>query len=425
MADVVVNLDVSLATKLEKTKQTGHKLVRLDHGQIRTIIREVATLTEKNIHQILAANKLDLQRMDPTDPKYDRLKLTEDRIASIIVDLERVADMDSPLGKTLEERTLPSGLHLQRTSVPLGVIGIIFESRPNVMFDVFALCFKAGNACVLKGGSDASSSNLAIAKIIHEVLQRYDLVDALLLLDSDRSALQGVLNATDHIDVIIPRGSQGLIDHVRQHAKVPVIETGAGIVHTYIDATADLEKAAAIVTNAKTRRVSVCNALDTMIIHQDLLQHLPFLTKALDKAGVEIFADQQAYGVLLDCYGHERLFPARESHFGTEFLSMRMSIKTVQDLDEALTHINQFSSKHSEAIVAEDQRTIDRFLHEVDAAVVYANTSTAYTDGGQFGLGAEIGISTQKLHARGPMALAALTSYKWLVQGDGQVRNKS
>jgi glutamate-5-semialdehyde dehydrogenase len=309
-------------------------------------------------------------------------------------------------------------------SVPLGVIGIIYEARPNVTFDVFSLCLKSGNACMLKGGSDAEHSNRAIVGIIREVLQKHGIpTDIIALLPVEREATAALLNAVGYVDIIIPRGSQRLIDYVRANARVPVIETGAGIVHTYYDESADKEKGVAIVNNAKTRRVSVCNALDCLIIHEKRLGDLPDIGSALAAKNVHIYADDRSYPALQPSYPPDLLSPAQETHFGTEFLSYKMSVKTVNDLDEALEHINRYSSKHSEAIIAEDQAVIDRFLNMVDAAAVYANTSTAFTDGAQFGLGAEIGISTQKLHARGPMALEEMTSYKWVIRGSGQVRN--
>jgi len=323
----------------------------------------------------------------------------------------------------LEERTLPNGLELKKVSVPLGVIGIIYESRPNVTFDVFALCLKSGNATVLKGGSDAAYSNIAIVNLIQTVIRDRGLdPDMIYLLPAEREAAHILLNAVGYIDVIIPRGSQALIDFARKHSTVPVIETGAGIVHTYFDQSGDLAMGRDIVFNAKTRRPSVCNALDTLIVHESRIDDLPVLVVPLEEKNVQIFADEPAYYKLLGRYPDELLEMASPEHFGTEFLSLKMSIKTVGSLEEALNHIARHSSKHSEAIIASDQTTIDAFMKQVDAAAVYANTSTAFTDGAQFGLGAEIGISTQKLHARGPMALKELCSYKWLVTGQGQVR---
>ncbi|WP_460880763.1 glutamate-5-semialdehyde dehydrogenase [Pontibacter rugosus] len=372
---------------------------------------------------ILEANQQDLQRMDTSDPKYDRLKLTEDRIQQIADDIRSVATLHSPLNKVLQERKLENGLSLTKVSVPLGVIGIIYEARPNVTFDVFSLCLRSGNALLLKGGSDAKDSNTAIVKIIHEVLEQNGVDKNIVqLLPPNREATQEMLQAVGYVDIIIPRGSQGLINYVRENSKVPVIETGAGIVHTYFDEFADLANGKAIVENAKTRRVSVCNALDCLVIHEDRLPDLAEIGQGLAAKGVELFADAPAYAALKASYPKEKLHQATEEHFGTEFLSLKMSVKTVGGLEEAIDHINTNSSRHSEAIISENEEHVDYFLKAVDAAAVYANTSTAFTDGAQFGLGAEIGISTQKLHARGPMGLDELTSYKWIVKGKGQVR---
>src|SRR5690606_22974845 len=338
-------------------------------------------------------------------------------------DIRKVAHLPSPVGRTLEEKQLENGLLMKKISVPIGVIGIIYESRPNVTFDVFSLCLKSGNALVLKGSSDAHASNLAIMEIIHTVLEKNQInKNVVILLPADREATKEMLQAVNYIDLIIPRGSQGLINFVRDNSKVPVIETGAGIVHTYFDVSADIQKGSDIINNSKTRRVSVCNALDCLIIHQDRLDDLKFIGNKLSEKSVRIFADSPSYEVLRQNYPKELLAPAQEEHFGTEFLSMTLSVKTVANLQAALDHIAQHSSKHSEAIIAEDEGTIDLFLKSVDAAAVYANASTAFTDGAQFGMGAEIGISTQKLHARGPMALEELTSYTWTVRGSGQIR---
>lgn len=398
-------------------------MARLTKQQINAILETLAALTLAHKELILSANQRDLARMDPKDPKYDRLLLNEARLEAIAADLKKVAELPSPLGQILEERSLPNGLHLQKISVPMGVIGIVFESRPNVTFDVFALCLKSGNAAVLKGSRDAHDSNIAITALIHQALEPYGLKDACYLAPSEREALPVILGAVRHLDVIIPRGSQGLINFVRENSKVPVIETGAGIVHVYFDESGDKEKGFQIITNSKSRRVSVCNALDTLIIHKNRLSDLPYLLKDLGEVHrCQIFADSQAFVALEGAYEASLLSHANIEHFGTEFLSMKMSVKTVNNLEEALDHIALYSSKHSEAIVSQDEKAIELFLHHVDAAVVYANASTSFTDGGEFGLGAEIGISTQKLHARGPMALKELCSYKWVVLGQGQVR---
>lgn len=421
--DSAKTMENSIAEHLQKASAAGRRLVHLGDKEIAGAILELADLTQAYKGYILTENKKDLERMDPADPKYDRLLLNEKRIEAIVADLRKVAALPSPLNIELEKRTLPNGLRLSRVTVPLGVVGIVYESRPNVTFDVFALCFKSGNAVVLKGSRDAHFSNIAIVDLIHRVLKKRDLEDACYLAPSEREALPHILNADKYVDIIIPRGGQGLIDFVRKHSRVPVIETGAGIVHTYFDKSGDLEKGKQIIENAKARRVSVCNALDSLVIHKDRLGDLPDLLRNLGEAHrCRVFADERAFRALEGRYDRELLQPAKEEDFGTEFLAMKMSVKTVDDMEDALEHIARYSSKHSEAIVAEDTAVIDYFLHSVDAAVVYANTSTAFTDGAQFGLGAEIGISTQKLHARGPMGLRELTSYKWVVRGEGQVR---
>ena len=414
---------INITEALKKLNKASRKLIRLSDKEIHIILNELADLTLANTQYILAENQKDLDRMSPENPKYDRLLLNEDRLKGITEDIRNVAKLPTPLNKVLDTRTVPSGLELTKTTVPLGVIGIVFESRPNVTFDVFSLCFKSGNAAVLKGSRAAHYSNIAIVNIIHQVLAKYDLEDVVYLAPSEREALKYILEADAYVNTIIPRGSQGLINFVRANAKVPVIETGAGIVHTYFDKSGDLAKGKAIVENAKSRRVSVCNALDCLIIHKDRLVDLSAIMENMDTTHkCVVYADALALPYLKNTYRPDLLYPANEESFGTEFLSMKMSIKTVQNVEEALDHIAEYSSKHSEAIVAEDTAIMDYFLKNVDAAVVYANTSTAFTDGAQFGMGAEIGISTQKLHARGPMAIQELTSYKWIVRGDGQVR---
>jgi glutamate-5-semialdehyde dehydrogenase len=395
----------------------------LSPAVINKVLLDVAKAAIEQADYLLQENKKDLARMDSADPKYDRLTLTADRLEDIAKDIENVAGLDSPLGTVLSDKTLPNGLHIKKVRVPLGVVGVIYEARPNVTFDVFALCFKTGNISILKGGSDADNSNRAIIKIIHQVLSAHQIdVNTATLLPVEREATEALLNAVGYVDVLIPRGSQNLINYVRSNSKVPVIETGAGIVHTYFDETGDLEKATAIIDNAKTRRVSVCNALDCLIINSKRLGDLVHITEPLAQKEVQIYADKKAYEVLDGLYPANLLEEAKPEHFGTEFLSMKMSIKTVDNLQQALEHIAINSSKHSEAIISEDELNIETFLNRVDAAAVYVNTSTAFTDGAQFGLGAEIGISTQKLHARGPMGLEELTSYKWIVKGNGQIR---
>ena len=409
--------------QFENTLSASRELNLLSEGKVNEILLKIADAAEKSTAFILRENQKDLARMEDSDPKYDRLKLTAERIKNIADDIRNVASLPSPLGRVLSESVRPNGLKISRVTVPFGVIGIVYEARPNVTFDVLSLCLKSGNACVLKGGSDAIYSNQAIVSIIHNVLDINNLnKNILTLLPAGREATTELLNARGYVDLIIPRGSQGLIDYVRQHATIPVIETGAGICHTYFDEFGNLPKGIQIVHNAKTRRVSVCNALDCLIIHQSRLSDLQAITKLLGKSEVEIFADKLSYDALEGRYPDHLLKNATSESFGTEFLAYKMAVKTVGSINEAIAHIAKFSSKHSEAIISENRINCELFLKVVDAAAVYVNASTAFTDGAQFGLGAEIGISTQKLHARGPMALEELTSIKWLIEGDGQIR---
>lgn len=387
------------------------------------VLIELADELVLNIDEIIKQNQKDLAKMEATNPKYDRLLLTNERIISIANDIKHVASLPSVLNLVITERTLENGLLLKKTSVPLGVIGVIYEARPNVTLDVFSLCFKSGNACVLKGGSEADSSNKILISIIHKVLIKNNITpNFAFLMPPNREYVYTLLGAKNIIDVCIPRGSKELIDFVRENAKIPVIETGAGIVHTYFDKSGDISLGVNIINNAKTRRVSVCNALDTLIIHEDRLDDLYKLVELLSKKNVQIFADRPSYASLSGFYPKNLLFKASNKSFGQEFLDFKLSIKTVKTLDEAITHIMKYTSGHSEAIIAKDNTAIQKFMQYIDAAAVYANASTAFTDGGQFGMGAEIGISTQKLHARGPMGLNELTSYKWLVFGNGQIR---
>lgn len=410
-------------TFFENALAAGRKL-NLSPARISRVLLDIADAAMAQTELLLSENQKDLDRMDPSDPKYDRLKLTDARIAAIADDIRAVAGLESPLGQVITEYDRPNGLHISKIRVPLGVVGVIYEARPNVTFDVFTLCFKTGNVCVLKGGSDADASNRAIVSIINGVLKQHNIdTNTVTLLPAERGATEALLNAIGYIDVLIPRGSQSLINFVRNNAKVPVIETGAGIVHTYFDASANLEKGTQIILNAKTRRVSVCNALDCLIINSNRLNDLPVIAKPLAEKQVELFADERAYAILEASYPAALLHKAEREHFGTEFLSLKMAVKTVDSLEEALDHIATYSSKHSEAIISGDPANIETFLNAVDAAAVYANAPTAFTDGAQFGLGAEIGISTQKLHARGPMGLQELTSYKWVIKGDGQTRD--
>ena len=413
----------NLIQQIKIVKECTQSLMLSDSVHRQDVLITLAELLRQSAEEILSANAKDLSSILKEDPRYDRLLLTEERIDAIADDVEQVAALPDPCGKLLDVRQLENGLVLNKVSVPLGVVAVIYESRPNVTIDVFALCFKAGNACILKGGKEAVHSNEALVSLIHEALNIHSVTEnAVYLLPSDRQAAEVLLNATGYVDVCIPRGSQQLIHFVREHAKIPVIETGAGIVHTYFDSSGDTSKGCLIINNAKTRRVSVCNALDTLIIHRDRLDQLYELVVLLKESRVMLFADEQSFKVLKAFYPGSLLKLAEVSDYGTEFLDYKMSVKTVDSVIDAVAHIKKYSSGHSEAIIAEDVQVIDYFLNQVDAAVVYANASTAFTDGGQFGLGAEIGISTQKLHARGPMGLEALTSYKWLVYGDGQIR---
>ncbi len=412
-----------LEETFQKVKEASLDLALLDNETIHQILLAVADRAIAETDSILAANAKDLGRMEPTNPLYDRLKLTPERIEGIAGDTKKVAELPSPLGKVLKQSTLPNGLELKRVSVPFGVIGIVYEARPNVTFDVFALCLKAGSACVLKGGKDADESNRAIVGLIKSVLKEFGVNEnAIELLPATHEATGALLHANGWVDLVIPRGSKRLIDFVRQEASVPVIETGAGVCHAYFDKDGDTEKGARIINNAKTRRVSVCNALDCMLIHADRLADLPTLCAPLQTSKVLIYADEPALAVLEGHYPAELLRPATEESYGTEFLSYTMAIKTVASTEEAIHHIRRFGSGHSECIITENRATADQFLIQIDAACVYHNAPTSFTDGAQFGLGAEIGISTQKLHARGPMALEEITTYKWVIEGNGQVR---
>ncbi|HKJ79117.1 MAG TPA: glutamate-5-semialdehyde dehydrogenase [Prolixibacteraceae bacterium] len=416
---------MKIRQQLTKVLNASRSLTLVDDVKVNQVLLELADEAEKNTAFILSENKKDLDRMDPEDPKFDRLKLTQERINGIASDIRNVAGLPSPVGKVLSETVRPNGLNVKKITVAFGVVGIIYEARPNVTFDVFSLCLKSGNACVLKGGSDAIYSNQAIVSIIKNVLLKNDFDEHIVeLLPAGREETQEMLQARGFIDIIIPRGSQGLINFVRESATIPVIETGAGICHTYFDEFGDAEKGREIIFNAKTRRPSVCNALDCLVIHKDRLRDLPDFTTKLEEAQVVIYADTHAYEVLQGKYPEKLLHRATEDSFGTEFLSLKMAVKTVGSFDEAIDHINSYTSKHSEAIITDNQERIEKFRKTVDASSVYSNASTAFTDGAQFGLGAEIGISTQKLHARGPMALEELTSYKWIIEGDGQVRPK-
>lgn len=409
--------------QLQSVKEASRYMVRLTADKTTKILNDLADALESQISKILEANAKDLSRMSVEDPLYDRLLLNQERIKGIAADVRNVATLPAPVGEVIDENVGSNGLKFKKVRVPLGVVGVIYEARPNVTVDVASLCIRSCNAVVLKGGSNADDSNRQLVEIIHAVLEQNGInKDIVQLLPPNHDAAAELMNAVGYVDVLIPRGSQRLINAVRQTAKVPVIETGASIVHTYFDKSGNAELAASVVCNAKTRRVSVCNALDCLIMHRNRLADIETICRPLGEKGVEILADKEAYEALQNSYPSHLLKVAREEDFDVEFLAMRMSIKTVADIDEAMNHIYAHSLKHSEAIITEDTEAAERFLNEVDAAAVYVNTSTAFTDGAQFGLGAEIGISTQKLHARGPMALRELTSYKWQVIGNGQTR---
>ena len=412
---------MQLKDTFERVKRASKSLALLTDEQRNEILNAVANAIINHKERILEANAQDLAKMSKDNPLYDRLQLTDSRLEGIASDMRNVATLPSPLGHVTKQKTLPNGLRLCRVSVPFGVIGMIYEARPNVTFDVFSLCFKSGNACILKGGKDADCSNREEVALIHEILEQYGVSkDVVALLPATHEATGEMLNAVGYVDLCIPRGGRKLIDFVRDTARIPVIETGAGVVNTYFDAEGDLEMGCAIINNAKTRRVSVCNALDCLLVHQDRLVDLADLVKPLADKHVIIYADKQAYQALDSNYPF--LEPATDDSFGTEFMDYKLAIKTVASLDEALDHIDQNGSGHSEAIVTMNEQTARKFQAHVDAACVYWNAPTSFTDGAQFGLGAEIGISTQKLGPRGPMALEEITTYKWLIEGEGQVR---
>ena len=412
---------MQLKETFERVKRASKSLALLTDTQRNDILNAVADAIIAQQERILKANAQDLAKMDQSNPLYDRLQLTESRLEGIASDMRNVATLPTPLGHITKEKTLPNGLRLCRISVPFGVIGMIYEARPNVTFDVFSLCFKSGNACVLKGGKDADCSNREEVALIHEVLEQYGVSeDVVALLPATHEATGEMLNAVGYIDLCIPRGGRKLIDFVRDTARVPVIETGAGVVNTYFDKDGDLEMGKAIINNAKTRRVSVCNALDCLLVHLDRLDILDQLVRPLAESHVIIYADEQAYAALDGKYPY--LEHATEDSFGTEFMNYKLAIKTVASLEEAIAHIDENGSGHSEAIITMNEAAARKFQAHVDAACVYWNAPTSFTDGAQFGLGAEIGISTQKLGPRGPMALEEICTYKWLIEGEGQIR---
>lgn len=407
----------------KKVKAASKELALISDDRKNEILLAVADAIIKRKGELLEENKKDLSRMDKSNPLYDRLQLTDKRLEGIAADMRHVATLENPLGKVQKHKTLENGLVLTRISVPFGVIGVIYEARPNVSFDVFSLCFKSGNACVLKGGRDADDSNRAIIALIHEVLEREGVNPSVVeLLPATHEATGEMLNAVGYIDVCIPRGGKKLIQFVRDTAKVPVIETGAGVVNTYFDEDGSLMIGVPVILNAKTRRVSVCNALDCLIIHEKRLPDLPQLCQQLAEKNVVLYADEKAYEALNGKYPENLLQHATAESFGTEFMDYKMAVKTVSSLDEALQHIDKFGSGHSESIITDNKNHASRFQKEVDAACVYVNAPTSFTDGAQFGLGAEIGISTQKLGPRGPMALEEMCTYKWLIEGEGQIR---
>ncbi len=410
------------ALLFDKTKKASLRLSSLSDKARNAVLLRLADAIVAEADTLLAANAEDLQNREPSDPLYDRLQLTKERLEGIAADMRKVVSLPDPLGRVLVDRVLPNGLQLRKVSVPFGVIGVIYESRPNVTFDVFSLCFKSGNACLLKGGRDAQQSNLAAVALIKRVLESMAVdTDVVNLLPATHEAAQALLSAEGYVDLVIPRGGKKLIQFVRDNARIPCIETGAGVVNTYFDAAGDLAKGIRIVTNAKMRRVSVCNALDCLIVHASRLADLPALVGEMAEK-VSLYADSRAYNALLGHYPAARLQPAGPDSFGTEYMDFKLAVKTVDSLQEALDHIRTYGSGHSEAIVTEDAAAATLFQQAVDAACVYVNAPTSFTDGAQFGLGAEIGISTQKLGARGPMGLEEITTTKWLITGSGQVR---
>ncbi len=402
-----------------KTKDASLYLAQLSDADKSAVLHAVADAIKHDTDTLLEANAADLSRMEKSNPLYDRLLLTPSRLDNIASDMRHVACLPSPLGHITCERTLDNGLHLRRVSVPFGVIGVIYEARPNVTFDVFALCLKSGNACILKGGKDADDSNKAAVRLIKDVLENHGISpDIINLMPATHEATHEMLNAVGYVDLCIPRGGKRLIEFVRDNARIPVIETGAGVVHAYFDKYGDLEMGKAIVNNAKTRRVSVCNALDCLLIHKDRLPDLKALCQPM--AGrVTIYADKRADEMLDDailCADDDK------DVYGREWMDYKMSVKTVDTIEDALSHIRRYSSGHSECIITDDEASAELFRQHVDAACVYVNAPTSFTDGAQFGLGAEIGISTQKLGPRGPMGLSEMTTYKWLIDGHGQTR---
>ncbi len=412
-----------LTNIFQKVKHASLSMAKISDEIKNNVLNALADSIIKYKDEILAANYDDISRMDKSDPLYDRLLLTPKRLQDISNDMRHVSTLPSPLGKIIKHSILKNGLDLKKISVPFGVIGIIYEARPNVTFDVFSLCFKSGNACVLKGGKDADCTNRLAIKLIHDVLQDYNINTSIIeLLPATHEATAKMLNAVGYIDVCIPRGGKKLISFVRDNAKIPVIETGAGVVNMYFDEFGDVNIGVPIINNAKTRRVSVCNALDCLIIHKKRLQDLPKLCNLLQNNNVRLYADEESYMALSDHYPQELLQHATPESYGTEFMDYAMAIRTVETIEECFEHIRAYSSGHSESIITNNNDNATLFQTTVDSACVYVNAPTSFTDGAQFGLGAEIGISTQKLGPRGPMGLEEMTTYKWLITGNGQTR---
>ncbi len=419
--DINPKFNTKLELSFKNSRRAANLLAAADNAAIDAALTALADAVLAAEAYLLAANAADCEALGADSPLYDRLLLTPERLADIADGIRAVAALPSPVGAVLDSTTRPNGMTIKRVAVPFGVIGCIFEARPNVVFDVFALCFKAGSACILKGGHEAACTNAAAMEIIRKSLAEsgFD-ADCAVLLPAGHDATTAMLHARGEVDLVIPRGSRRLIDYVRENALVPVIETGAGVCHTYFHTSGDIATGRDIVFNAKTRRVSVCNALDCLLVDRARLDALPALCYKLAEKNVEIYADDEAYAALDGAY--PLLHHASDADYGREWLDYKMTLRTVDGLDEALSYIDRYGSHHSECIIAENRQAVETFLRTVDAACVYANVSTAFTDGGQFGFGAEIGISTQKLHARGPMALREICTYKYLITGAGQTR---
>ncbi len=416
-----------LELKAKAAKAASKRLAYLSTEIKNRALNNIADDLLAKSNDILTANKLDYKAAKESgmnSAMLDRLLLTEERLKSMAQDVRSVATLPDPIGEVIEEHTLPNGLLINKRRVPLGVIGAIYESRPNVTIDISSLCLKSGNAIILRGGKESIHSNSALAKLVQEAVTRAGIPKGAVqfIENTDRSLVNQMLKMGDYIDLIVPRGGAGLIKFVKENAVMPVVAGGIGVCHTYVDRNADIDKAVAIAFNAKVQRPTVCNALDSLLVHKDIaMEYLPRIAAELAKAGVEMHCDETSLSILKTIH-NLKLLPATDEDWGKEFLSLVIAIKVVASLDEAIEHINKYGSGHSEAIVTEDNNSKMRFLNEVDAACVYANASTRFTDGAQFGLGAELGISTQKMHARGPLGLKEITSYKWVIFGSGQVR---